>query len=58
MLANIFLELAEFSWFRRAAWKPTYNHLAKQEKMERFPSRSHLRLPTLQFFQQLAQFQI
>jgi len=30
MLAKIFLELTEFSWFRRAAWKPIYNRLAKQ----------------------------
>ena len=30
MLAKIFLELTEFSWFRRVAWKPIYNHLAKQ----------------------------
>ncbi|MCB0526996.1 MAG: class I SAM-dependent methyltransferase [Saprospiraceae bacterium] len=30
MLAKIFLELTEFSWFRRIAWKPIYNHLAKQ----------------------------
>jgi len=30
MLAKIFLELTEFSWFRRVAWKPIYNRLAKQ----------------------------
>lgn len=29
MLAKIFLELTEFSWFRRIAWKPIYNRLAK-----------------------------
>jgi len=33
MLAKIFLELTEYSWFRRTAWKPIYNHLAK-----RFPN--------------------
>jgi SAM-dependent methyltransferase len=30
MLAKIFLELTEFAWFRRSAWKPIYNHLAKK----------------------------
>ena len=30
MLAKIFLELTEYAWFRRIAWKPIYNHLAKQ----------------------------
>ncbi|MBX2892377.1 MAG: class I SAM-dependent methyltransferase [Saprospiraceae bacterium] len=29
MLAKIFLELTEFPWFRRIAWKPIYNRLAK-----------------------------
>lgn len=29
MLAKIFLELTEYSWFRRFAWKPIYNRLAK-----------------------------
>lgn len=29
MLAKIFLELTEYSWFRRMAWKPIYNRLAK-----------------------------
>ncbi|MBK8193081.1 MAG: class I SAM-dependent methyltransferase [Lewinellaceae bacterium] len=30
MLAKIFLELTEYPWFRRLAWKPIYNHLAKR----------------------------
>lgn len=30
MLAKIFLELTEFPWFRRIAWKPIYNRLAKK----------------------------
>lgn len=30
MLAKIFLELTEFAWFRRVAWRPIYNRLAKQ----------------------------
>ncbi len=34
MLAKIFLELTEFSWFRRIAWKPIYNHLAKKFPFE------------------------
>lgn len=29
MLAKLFLELTEYAWFRRVAWKPIYNRLAK-----------------------------
>lgn len=30
MLAKLFLDLTEYPWFRRAVWKPIYNHLAKK----------------------------